>query len=84
MSVTENDATKSEGHDQDRNDGDRAKQLAAISAQSAVIDAELVAQATDGRPNFPKLHLGRSDGADLAVFAFDILHRDGVDLCPLR
>jgi bifunctional non-homologous end joining protein LigD len=71
------------GHEWTKRLAALADALAAIPARSAVIDAELVAQDANGRPNFPKLHLRRSDGAELAVFAFDLLHRDGVDLCPL-
>src|SRR5262245_17139875 len=37
-----------------------------------------------GRPDFYGLHRGwRSVGGQLAVFAFDLLHRDGKDLCAL-
>jgi ATP-dependent DNA ligase len=71
------------GHEWTKRLAALADELAGIPVSSGVIDAELVAQDADGRPNFPKLHLRRSDGAELAVFAFDLLHRDGVDLCLL-
>ena len=39
---------------------------------------------TAGRPDFRGLHRGwRSAGAQLAVFAFDLLYRDGKDLRAL-
>jgi hypothetical protein len=45
---------------------------------------ELVLPDSAGRPDFYGLHRGwRSAGAQLAVFAFDLLHRDGKDLRAL-
>jgi len=62
-----------------------AKALQGLPSRSAVIDAELVLPDSDGRPDFRALHRGLSSagGADLAVYVFDLLHRDGADLRPL-
>jgi bifunctional non-homologous end joining protein LigD len=61
-----------------------AESLKAIPCRSAVIDAELVLPAGDGTPDFtgPASAL-RSRKHELAVYAFDLLHRDGKDLHPL-
>jgi bifunctional non-homologous end joining protein LigD len=61
-----------------------AAALQGIVCRSAIIDAELVLPDAEGRPDFRGLHRGwRSAGAQLAVFAFDLLHRDGKDLRAL-
>ena len=61
-----------------------AEALQGIACRSAIIDAELVLPDAEGRPDFRGLHRGwRSAGAQLAVFAFDLLHRDGKDLRAL-
>jgi bifunctional non-homologous end joining protein LigD len=61
-----------------------AEALHGIACRSAIIDAELVLPDAEGRPDFAGLHRGwRSAGAQLAVFAFDLLHRDGKDLRAL-
>jgi bifunctional non-homologous end joining protein LigD len=58
--------------------------LKALPCQAAVIDAELVLQAEDGAPDFYGLPEAISTRPhELTVFAFDLLHRDGVDLRPL-
>jgi hypothetical protein len=62
-----------------------AAALAAIPGRSAILDAELVFPAADGAPDFRGLQAAMGVGRqhELAVFAFDLLYRDGVDLCPL-
>ena len=63
-----------------------AEALAGIPGRSVVIDAELVfPEAVTGRPDFTGLQsaIGAGRHDELAVFAFDLLHRDGVDLRPL-
>jgi bifunctional non-homologous end joining protein LigD len=62
-----------------------AEALAGIACRSAVIDAELVFPASDGSPDFAGLQVAMTIGREheLAIFAFDLLHHDGVDLRPL-
>lgn len=75
-----------------RNGYDWTKRLAAlvdalkgIAARSVVLDAELCFPAPDGAPDFYGLPsaMRAGGGEDLAVFAFDLLYKDGTDLCPL-
>jgi bifunctional non-homologous end joining protein LigD len=62
-----------------------ARGLAALKADAALIDGEVVALADDGTTDFQALqnHIksGRTD--DLVYYAFDLLHLDGNDLTPL-
>jgi bifunctional non-homologous end joining protein LigD len=61
-----------------------AAALQGLACRYAIIDAELVLPDSSGRPDFRGLHRSwRSAGAQLAVFAFDLLHRDGKDLRAL-
>ena len=62
-----------------------AEALMGIPCQSAVIDAELVFPGTGGVPDFGGLRtaLGTREQDELAVFAFDLMHCDGVDLTAL-
>jgi ATP-dependent DNA ligase len=62
-----------------------AEALAGIPCQSAVIDAELVFPAANGVPDFAGLRtaFAGSRQYELAVFAFDLMHRDGADLTGL-
>jgi bifunctional non-homologous end joining protein LigD len=62
-----------------------ADALAGIPGRSAVIDAELCFLTGIGAPDFAGLQLALRSRQHhkLMVFAFDLLHRDGVDLCPL-
>jgi bifunctional non-homologous end joining protein LigD len=61
-----------------------AAALQGLACRSAIIDAELVLPDSAGRPDFYGLHRGwRSAGAQLTVFAFDLLYRDGKDLRAL-
>jgi bifunctional non-homologous end joining protein LigD len=72
------------GHDWGRRIPCMVEALQALPCQAAVIDTELVLQAEDGAPDF--YGLLEAIGArphDLTVFAFDLLHRDGVDMRPL-
>jgi len=62
-----------------------ADALTGIPSRSAVIDAEFVFPGASGVPDFGGLRtafgVGRQD--ELAVFAFDLMHRDGADLTGL-
>jgi ATP-dependent DNA ligase len=63
-----------------------AEALAGVRSWSAVIDAELVFPNSEGHPDFRALQAAIGDPArhhHLAVFAFDLLHRDGTDLRPI-
>jgi hypothetical protein len=60
-----------------------AEALAAIPCRSAIIDAELCLLGAGGVPDFYGLSAAMRRGGDLAIYAFDLLHRDGRDLRPL-
>ena len=50
----------------------------------AVIDGELVLTDPAGAPHFYGLQKAMAERQSaLVVFAFDLLHSDGIDLCPL-
>ena len=57
----------------------------ALRCRSAVLDGELVLPDENGAPDFDGLHLAAREAQEheLLFFAFDLLHRDGADLCPL-
>lgn len=55
-----------------------ASAVATMSAASLVLDAELVALDGDGKPDFLALHRRRP--LELRLFAFDVLHLDGLDV----
>jgi bifunctional non-homologous end joining protein LigD len=59
--------------------------LQGLACRSAVIDAELCFLTGIGAPDFAGLQLALRSRQHhkLTVFVFDLLHRDGVDLCPL-
>jgi bifunctional non-homologous end joining protein LigD len=59
--------------------------LQGLACRSAVIDAELCFLTGTGAPNFAGLQLALRSRQHhkLTVFAFDFLHRDGIDLRPL-
>ena len=61
------------------------KALAGIRCRSAVIDGELVLPGLNGAPDFRGLRaaMGPEGEHELAVFAFDLMHHDGKDLCPI-
>jgi bifunctional non-homologous end joining protein LigD len=55
--------------------------LRAIPTKSVILDGELCLPDAGGVPDFVGLHrYGMSQGHELVVFAFDMLHRDGRDL----
>ncbi|WP_296200202.1 hypothetical protein [uncultured Hyphomicrobium sp.] len=56
--------------------------LASLPCGSAVIDAELVVCATDGKPDFDALMRNRREG--LCAWCFDLMELDGRDVRPLR
>jgi bifunctional non-homologous end joining protein LigD len=62
-----------------------AEALTAIPGRSLVLDAELCCAGADGAPDFAGLQVAMGAGRQhaLSAFAFDLLHRDGVDLRPL-
>jgi bifunctional non-homologous end joining protein LigD len=63
-----------------------AEALAAIRCQSAVLDCELVFPTSEGHPDFRALQAAIGDRTrhhQLAVFAFDLLHYDGIDFKPV-
>ena len=59
-----------------------AEALTAIPAPAVILDAELCLAGADWVPDFHGLQAA-IDGRqrELAVFAFDILHKDGTDMC---
>ena len=63
-----------------------ARAVAALPAETALVDGELVALAPDGRSSFPALQQAMSSGNDrgLLLYAFDLLYRDGFDLRRCR
>lgn len=65
---------------------DVAKALAALPVQQAVIDGELVVEASGGASDFSALQADLSAGrTDRFVYvAFDLLHLDGRDLTGMR
>lgn len=60
-----------------------ARAAAAIDAQSAAIDGEVVALDDKGMPSFSKLQNALKGGGELKFFAFDLLELDGTDLTHL-
>ena len=61
-----------------------AKAIAALPARTVMLDGELVAFDRDGRTSFAALQdaLAGSRTRNLAFYAFDLLHQDGIDLRP--
>jgi len=57
-----------------------AEAAAALPCQSALIDAEICALDSDGRPSFGLLQKVLKDGGPQVAFAFDLLETDGNDL----
>ena len=53
-----------------------------LAVKSALIDGEIVALDASGKPDFSLLQarIKDDDGADLTLFAFDLLAHDGIDL----
>ena len=58
------------------------KALAALAAKQAIIDGELVVEASGGASDFSALQADLSEGRDdrFAFYAFDLLYLDGKDL----
>jgi bifunctional non-homologous end joining protein LigD len=54
--------------------------LRTISADTALVDGEIVALAPDGTPSFQALQNRASNGAEFRFYAFDLLQVDGEDL----
>jgi bifunctional non-homologous end joining protein LigD len=50
-----------------------------IAARTALIDGEIVALDTQGRPSFQALHHAATGGFSLVYYAFDLLHLNGRD-----
>ncbi|MFC3712824.1 DNA ligase D [Sphingoaurantiacus capsulatus] len=71
------------GNDWTEEFGSIARAAAAIDAQSAAIDGEVVALDDKGMPSFSKLQNALKDGGELKFFAFDLLELDGTDLTHL-
>jgi bifunctional non-homologous end joining protein LigD len=73
------------GHEWTKRLAALADALTGIAARSAVIDAQLCFPGADGVPDFAALQaaLGSGRQHELAVFAFDLMYRDGIDLCAL-
>ena len=72
------------GHDWSKRLAALTNALRAIPAHSAVLDAELCFLGPDGAPDFFRLLKAafRSQGGELAVYAFDLLHLNSQDLRP--
>ena len=72
------------GHDWSKCLVGLADALRAISAHSAVLDTELCFPGPDGAPDFFRLLKAafRTQGRELAVYAFDLLNLNGQDLRP--
>jgi bifunctional non-homologous end joining protein LigD len=66
--------------------GPVAKAIAALKADSVILDGELVAEDPHGRPDFHLLRraLKGEGSSELVYHAFDILHLNGEDTRPLR
>jgi len=57
-----------------------AAAVSRIRADSAIVDGEIVAIDSDGRPSFQGLHHWSLEGLSIVYYAFDLLHVDGRDL----
>jgi len=51
-----------------------------LRANAVVLDGEIVALDSDGRPSFQALHHASLDGHSVVYYAFDLLHLNGRDL----
>ena len=61
-----------------------AEAFLGLPCRSAVLDGELTLPDRTGAPSFYRLHSSvRLEPRELVFFAFDLLYRDGADLCPL-
>jgi bifunctional non-homologous end joining protein LigD len=57
-----------------------ARAAALVHADSAVLDGEIVAIDSEGRPSFQALHHAATQGLTIVYYAFDLLHLNGRDL----
>lgn len=57
--------------------------LSGLACESAMLDGEITAQATDGGSAFSALQAALSENRPTAYYAFDLLHLDGKDLRSL-
>jgi bifunctional non-homologous end joining protein LigD len=73
------------GHDWSKRLAALAEDLRGVPAHSAVVDAELCFPVPDGAPDFLRLLKSAfgSQGSELVVYAFDLMHLNGRDLTPL-
>jgi ATP-dependent DNA ligase len=74
------------GHDWTKRLARLVEDLTFLPCRSAILDAELCFPTPSGAPDFYGLScaIGAGRQQELAIFAFDLLHRDGADLRPLR
>jgi hypothetical protein len=68
------------GHDFTERFPSIVKLLRDLPAKSAVLDGEVVASDTDGRPNFARLHVRWTRPNTLHLWAFDLLVINGHDV----
>jgi bifunctional non-homologous end joining protein LigD len=57
-----------------------AKAVSRLSAQSVLLDGEIVALDASGRPSFQALHHANLEGLSIMYYAFDLLYLNGRDL----
>ncbi len=57
-----------------------ARAAAALAAAAVVLDGEIVAIDSEGRPSFQALHHAATEGLSIVYYAFDLLHLNGRDL----
>jgi DNA ligase D-like protein (predicted ligase) len=57
-----------------------ARAAAALAATGVVLDGEIVAIDSEGRPSFQALHHAATEGLSIVYYAFDLLHLNGRDL----
>jgi bifunctional non-homologous end joining protein LigD len=70
------------GHDFTERFPSIAQQLLELPAKAAVLDGEVVASDTDGRPNFARLHVRWTRPGSIHLWAFDLLALNGQDWRP--
>ena len=58
--------------------------LEQLPVRSVILDGELVATDTDGKPDFHALHFRSAQENQIEVWCFDLLEVNGLDLRPLR
>jgi bifunctional non-homologous end joining protein LigD len=60
-----------------------ARSVAALTAAAVVLDGEIVAIDSEGRPSFQALHHAATEGLSIVYYAFDLLHLNGRDFTRL-